>query len=91
MLSKTEGSRTRVGHLLSLLEDDDKRVQELAMISLLAVFKDIMPTYRIRLPTDKEMAMKVSKEVKRMRDYERALLGGYQVRSSQPYSMLVSF
>jgi hypothetical protein len=43
------------------------------------VFKDILPSYRIRLPTDKELATKVSKDVKKMREYERALLGAYQV------------
>lgn len=79
-MTKTEGSRTRLQQLLTLLEDGDKRVQELGMISLLAVFKDVLPSYRIRLPTEKELAQKVSKDVKRLRDYERALLAAYQVR-----------
>lgn len=48
------------------------------MVSLLAVFKDICPGYRIRLPTDKELEVKVSKEVQRVRDYEAALLKSYQ-------------
>jgi hypothetical protein len=29
------------------------------MLSLLAVFRDILPSYRIRLPTDKEAEMAV--------------------------------
>ncbi len=50
------------------------------MLSLAAVFKDILPGYHVRLPTEKELAMPVSKEVKKVRDYEGALLRSYQVR-----------
>lgn len=49
------------------------------MLSLLAVFKDVLPGYRIRLPTEKELAMPVSKDVKRTREYEATLLRLYQV------------
>jgi hypothetical protein len=35
------------------------QVSRLAMLSLLAVFKDIIPGYRIRLPTEKELEVKV--------------------------------
>ena len=51
----------------------------LSLLSLLAVFKDVLPGYRIRLPTEKELAMPVSKDVKRTRDYEATLLRLYQV------------
>lgn len=37
-------------------------------------------SYRIRLPTEKEQEMKVSKEVKKMRFYESTLLSAYKVR-----------
>lgn len=50
----------------------------LAMMSLLAVFKDILPSYRIRLPTEQEMAVKVSKDTKKLWDYEKSLLQHYQ-------------
>lgn len=55
------------------------QVSKLAMLSLLAVFKDILPGYRIRLPTEKEMDIPVSKEVKQTRDYEAMQLRFYQV------------
>lgn len=42
------------------------------------MYKDVLPAYRIRLPTEKELAMPVSKEVKRLREYESTLLKGYQ-------------
>lgn len=35
--------------------------------------------YRIRLPTGKELEMVVSKEVRKLRDFETALLKYYQV------------
>lgn len=50
----------------------------LAIMSLLAVFKDILPSYRLRMPTDVERAGKISKETKQLWDYERALLTHYQ-------------
>ena len=58
------------------------QIVRLALLSLLAVFRDILPGYRIRLPTEKELAMPVSKDVKRTRDYEASLLRLYQVASA---------
>lgn len=55
------------------------QISRLAMLSLLAVFKDILPGYRIRLPTEKELEIPVSKEVKQTRDYESMQLRLYQV------------
>lgn len=72
------GKGSRMAALLSLLEDDDVKVQALAMASLLAVFRDLAPAYRIRLPTEKELQVKASKEVKQTREYERTLLSSYQ-------------
>lgn len=45
----------------------------------MAVYKDILPGYRIRMPTAKEMAMAVSKDIAKLRDHEAALLKAYQV------------
>lgn len=36
-------------------------------------------SYRIRLPTEKELEMKISKEVKKTRFYESTLLKAYKV------------
>ena len=58
------------------------QVSRLAMLSLLAVFKDVLPGYRIRLPSKKELEVPVSKEVKQMRDYESMQLRFYQVGAS---------
>lgn len=51
---------------------------QLAIMSLLAIFKDILPAYRIRVPTATEMAVKVSKDTKKLWDHERSLLQHYQ-------------
>ena len=48
------------------------------MLSQLAVFKDIIPGYRIRALTDKEKAEKVSQMVQRTLDWEQGLVGVYQ-------------
>jgi Nucleolar complex-associated protein len=49
------------------------------MVSALAVYRDVLPGYRIRLPTEKELEAPVSKDVKKVRDHETALLRSYQV------------
>ena len=54
-------------------------VASLAIMSLLALFKDIIPTYRIRVPTTAERESTiVSQETKQLWDYERALITYYQ-------------
>jgi nucleolar complex protein 3 len=56
----------------------DPHIRKLAVISQLAVFKDIIPGYRIRALTDKEKAEKVSQMVARTRDWEQGLVTVYQ-------------
>lgn len=53
----------------------------MAMLSATAVFRDIAPGYPIRPPTEKELSMPVSKEIKATRDFEAGLLRSYQVRT----------
>jgi nucleolar complex protein 3 len=59
-------------------EGRDPQVPRLSLLSLLAVFRDIVPGYRIRLPTEEELKVKVSKDVQKVRDFEAALLRSYQ-------------
>ena len=58
--------------------EGDEYTAALGILSLLAIFRDLIPSYRIRLPTAAEMSVKVSLETKRLWDYERALLTHYQ-------------
>ena len=66
-----------LGVLHSLCCDPDPEVRRLAMLSQAAVFKDILPEYRLR-PEVKVPGEVVSAEVRRLRDSESALLKGYQ-------------
>lgn len=50
--------------------DADTIIVKMALLSEAMVFADILPDYRIRLPTEKEKEMKVSKEVAQQRAYE---------------------
>ena len=57
---------------------NDPIVRQLAIYSLLAVFKDIVPGYRIRKLTEKELGEKVSQMVGQTREWEQGLVGVYQ-------------
>ncbi|XP_019849404.1 PREDICTED: nucleolar complex protein 3 homolog isoform X2 [Amphimedon queenslandica] len=52
-------------------------VRKLSMISLVTVYKDIIPGYCIRDLTASEKSVKVSKDVQRLRSYEQKLLQYY--------------
>ena len=77
-----EAPHKHVGLLNELLQhaadrDAAPSVQRLALLSAAAVLRDLIPAYRIRLPTEKELKMQVSKEVSTLREYERKLLSAY--------------
>jgi Nucleolar complex-associated protein len=57
---------------------NDIVIRKLAVLSQLAVFKDIIPGYRIRALTDAEKAEKVSQPVARTREWEQGLVVVYQ-------------
>ncbi|KAK9447897.1 nucleolar complex-associated protein-domain-containing protein [Limtongia smithiae] len=54
------------------------KIRQLALVTELAVFKDIIPGYRIRPLTESEKAAKVTKEVKRVREFEQTLVLCYK-------------
>ncbi|KAI3769025.1 hypothetical protein L6452_00121 [Arctium lappa] len=78
MLTDPEGNIKSLKEMLQICKDGDQAVSILGLKSLLAVFKDIIPGNRIRLPTEKELAMVVSKDVKKTRLYESTLLTAYK-------------
>ena len=75
-------SMSKVQKLLDLSRThkngNDEYIASLGVMSLLAIFKDIIPSYRIRQQTELERESKISKETKALWDYERALLTHYQ-------------
>ncbi|MBA0573743.1 hypothetical protein Golob_001004 [Gossypium lobatum] len=85
LLADPEANIKSLKEMLQFAKDGDHSIVKLGLLSLLAVFKDIIPGYRIRLPTEKELEMKVSKEVKKMRFYESTLLSAYKVVEALVY------
>ncbi|EEB05305.2 Noc2p-Noc3p complex subunit Noc3 [Schizosaccharomyces japonicus yFS275] len=65
--------------ILGLYESELVSTKKIALLSTLAVFKDIIPGYRIRPLTEVERAAKVSKEVAIMREHEESLLKLYSM------------
>ncbi|XP_057435299.1 nucleolar complex-associated protein 3 [Lotus japonicus] len=79
LLTDPESNIKFLKEMVQISKDNDHTIVKLGLLSLLAVFKDIVPGYRIRLPTEKEQEMKVSKTVRKMRYYESTLLSSYKV------------
>ncbi|KAJ6828770.1 nucleolar complex protein 3-like protein [Iris pallida] len=78
LIENPESSIKSLKELLQICYDEDHNIVKLGLMSLLAVFKDIIPGYRIRLPTEKELEMTVSKAVGQTRFYESTLLHSYK-------------
>ncbi|KAJ3126073.1 Nucleolar complex protein 3 [Physocladia obscura] len=66
----------------------DPVIQKLGLLSQLTVFRDIIPGYRIRPLTDAEKAVTVTKDVRKIRDFEEGLLSHYQYYLQQLESSL---
>ncbi|KAK3313849.1 nucleolar complex-associated protein-domain-containing protein [Apodospora peruviana] len=52
-------------------------IQKLCLVTQMAVYKDIIPGYRIRPASEDPAKEKLSKDVKRVRTYEQSLVAGY--------------
>ncbi|KAK8943652.1 hypothetical protein KSP40_PGU007690 [Platanthera guangdongensis] len=78
LLEDPESNIKCLKELLHICSEKDHNIAKLGLMSLVAVFKDIIPGYRIRLPTEKELEMKVSKEIRQTRFYESTLLSSYK-------------
>lgn len=53
-------------------------VKKLALASQAAIYKDVIPGYRIRPLGEEDKTGRVSKEVRKLRDFEQALVTGYR-------------
>ncbi|KAJ6164835.1 hypothetical protein N7470_003507 [Penicillium chermesinum] len=58
--------------------DSPVTVKKLALAAQAAVYRDVIPGYRIRPISDEEMSGKVSKEVRKLRNFEQGLVSGYK-------------
>ncbi|RKF62265.1 Nucleolar complex-associated protein 3 [Erysiphe neolycopersici] len=64
--------------LAQLGQTSNYTIKSLALMTQLAIYKDLIPGYRIRPLSKEDRATKVSKEVKKLRAYEQELVIGYQ-------------
>jgi nucleolar complex protein 3 len=55
----------------------NRTVVKLCMATQLAIYRDIIPGYRIRPVSKEELKQKLSKDVRKMRNFEQMLVGGY--------------
>lgn len=63
--------------LNEIYDDAAVQIRMLAIGTMLAVYKDLIPGYRIRALSEEEMKAKVTKEVRKVRGFEQALVSGY--------------
>ncbi|KAK4986820.1 hypothetical protein LTR50_005031 [Elasticomyces elasticus] len=77
----TEDPEEHIGALNILAQhaaSSNITIKKLALATQLAVYKDIIPGYRIRPASEDELRSKLSKEVKKLRTFEQALVQGYK-------------
>ncbi|NXA48669.1 NOC3L protein, partial [Nothocercus julius] len=82
ILSDPENNIKKLKELRTMLMEQDPNVavivRKLVMVSLMEIFKDITPSYKIRPLTDAEKATKVKKETQKLREFEEGLVSQYK-------------
>ncbi|KAI9101743.1 CBF/Mak21 family-domain-containing protein [Phlyctochytrium arcticum] len=78
VIENPEKNIGQLKHLRQIGSDKDSKIKMLAFLTQLAVYKDIIPGYRIRQLSEAEQGVKVSSDVKRLRQYEETLLSNFQ-------------
>ncbi|KAK1147133.1 hypothetical protein N8T08_001872 [Aspergillus melleus] len=53
-------------------------IKKLALAAQAAIYKDVIPGYRIRPLSEEEMSGKISKDVRKLRNFEQTLVSGYK-------------
>lgn len=76
VLEDPEKNMKKLRELHELMEYDDVTVRKLVIISELKIFNDIIPSYRI--VTGADVGVNLSKDVKKLREFESAILDCYQ-------------
>ncbi|KAI9706740.1 MAG: hypothetical protein M1820_004710 [Bogoriella megaspora] len=64
--------------LKDIASSENITVRKLALATQLAIYKDIIPGYRIRPLSEDDMKAKLSKDVRKLRNFEQSLVMGYQ-------------
>ncbi|XP_077206417.1 nucleolar complex protein 3 homolog [Paroedura picta] len=82
ILADPENNVKKLKELRSMLMEQDPNVavivRKLVMISLMEIFKDVTPSYKIRPLTETEKNTKVRKETQKLREFEEGLVSQYK-------------
>jgi nucleolar complex protein 3 len=78
LVQDPENEISQLKSLFDYVKDKRPLVVKLSLLTLLSVFKDIIPGYRIRKVPDAEKDVQISKQVRKLRNFEEALLSNYQ-------------
>ncbi|XP_014241260.1 nucleolar complex protein 3 homolog [Cimex lectularius] len=82
LLENPEQKVLNIQRLLEVYDDWHPELQitlkKLVMVSLLEVFKDILPSYQIKHQDNKESNVKLKKETRELQTFEKSLLKGYR-------------
>uniref|UniRef100_A0A8C3XEC0 Nucleolar complex protein 3 homolog n=1 Tax=Cyanoderma ruficeps TaxID=181631 RepID=A0A8C3XEC0_9PASS len=82
ILSEPDSNIKKLKELRAMLMEQDPNVavivRKLVMVSLMEIFKDIAPSYKIRPLTEAEKATKVKKETQKLREFEEGLVSQYK-------------
>ncbi|XP_069424165.1 nucleolar complex protein 3 homolog [Ovis canadensis] len=82
ILSDPESNIKKLKELRSMLMEQDPdvavTVRKLVIVSLMELFKDITPSYKIRPLTEAEKSTKIRKETQKLREFEEGLVSQYK-------------
>uniref|UniRef100_A0A8C6W9H9 Nucleolar complex protein 3 homolog n=1 Tax=Nannospalax galili TaxID=1026970 RepID=A0A8C6W9H9_NANGA len=82
ILSDPESNIKKLKELRSMLMEQDPdvavTVRKLVVVSLMELFKDITPSYKIRPLTEAEKSTKIRKETQKLREFEEGLVSQYK-------------
>ncbi|KAF4085340.1 hypothetical protein AMELA_G00116990, partial [Ameiurus melas] len=82
ILADPNSSIKKLKELRAMLMETDPcvavTVRKLVMVSLMEIFKDIVPSYRIRPLTEAEKTTKVKKETQQLREFEEGLVSQFK-------------
>ncbi|XP_015253600.1 PREDICTED: nucleolar complex protein 3 homolog [Cyprinodon variegatus] len=82
IISDPLNNTKRMKELRGMMMESDPSVavsvRKMVMVSLMEVFKDIAPTYKIRPLTAAEKSTKVKKETQQLREFEESLVSQYK-------------
>ncbi|KAK2118912.1 Nucleolar complex protein 3 [Saguinus oedipus] len=82
ILSDPESNIKKLKELRSMLMEQDPdvavTVRKLVIVSLMELFKDITPSYKIRPLTEAEKSTKIQKETQNLREFEEGLVSQYK-------------